>query len=159
MNAPGHDIGHIAALVRTTADTFIFLGGDTVHHGGEFRPTKWLPLPETVSLHPFSTRGRSTCPGELFRAVHPYQSATEPFYTIAIGPDGKGVSADLVAAKESVAKLTEFDANENVFTVFAHDDSLIGIVDFFPKPANDWKVKGWATKGKWTFLKDFKVAA
>lgn len=27
MNAPGHAIGHISALVRTTEDTFVLLGG------------------------------------------------------------------------------------------------------------------------------------
>lgn len=51
-------------------------------------------------------------------------------------------------------KMEEFDANENVFTVIAHDLSLIGVVDLFPKTANAWKEKGWAEKGRWEFLKE-----
>lgn len=34
LDVPGHAVGHIAALVRTTPDTFIFLGGDTCHFTG-----------------------------------------------------------------------------------------------------------------------------
>lgn len=34
LNVPGHATGHIAALVRTTPTTAIFLGGDTCHFTG-----------------------------------------------------------------------------------------------------------------------------
>ena len=37
LNVPGHAVGHISALVRTTEDTFIFLGGDVCHFGGSMR--------------------------------------------------------------------------------------------------------------------------
>ena len=42
LNTPGHFIGHICALARTTANppTFMFLGGDIAHQAGEFRPTQ-----------------------------------------------------------------------------------------------------------------------
>ncbi len=40
----------------------------------------------------------------------------------------------------------------------AHDESLLNVVDFFPKYANDFKSKGWAEKGRWLFLKDFAKA-
>jgi glyoxylase-like metal-dependent hydrolase (beta-lactamase superfamily II) len=48
LNTPGHATGHISALVRTTPDTFAFLGGDICHHSGDIRPTKYIPMPETV---------------------------------------------------------------------------------------------------------------
>jgi glyoxylase-like metal-dependent hydrolase (beta-lactamase superfamily II) len=38
LDTPGHAIGHLCALARTTANppTFMFLGGDIAHHAGEF---------------------------------------------------------------------------------------------------------------------------
>ena len=50
LNTPGHAIGHISGLVRTTTkpDTFAFLGGDICHHSGGIRPTEYIPLPENV---------------------------------------------------------------------------------------------------------------
>ena len=35
INAPGHATGHVSALVRTTPDTAIFMGGDLCHFTGE----------------------------------------------------------------------------------------------------------------------------
>lgn len=35
LNVPGHTTGHISALVRTTPDTAIFMGGDVCHFTGE----------------------------------------------------------------------------------------------------------------------------
>ena len=35
LNVPGHAIGHISALVRTTPDTAVFLGGDCCHFTGK----------------------------------------------------------------------------------------------------------------------------
>lgn len=34
LNTPGHATGHVSALVRTTPDTAIFLGGDLCHFTG-----------------------------------------------------------------------------------------------------------------------------
>ena len=34
LNSPGHTIGHICALVRTTEDSYLLLGGDTCHFVG-----------------------------------------------------------------------------------------------------------------------------
>ncbi len=40
LNSPGHAIGHMSGLARTSTnpDTFIFMGGDLCHHGGQMRP-------------------------------------------------------------------------------------------------------------------------
>lgn len=35
LNSPGHAVGHICALVRTTEDSYILMGGDTCHFVGE----------------------------------------------------------------------------------------------------------------------------
>ena len=35
LNVPGHTTGHISALVRTTSNSAIFLGGDVCHFTGE----------------------------------------------------------------------------------------------------------------------------
>lgn len=34
LNSPGHAVGHICALVRTTEDSYLLLGGDTCHFVG-----------------------------------------------------------------------------------------------------------------------------
>lgn len=54
LDTPGHAIGHMCGLARTRADPpeFIFMGGDIAHHGGEFRPTEYLPIPENIVPNP-----------------------------------------------------------------------------------------------------------
>ena len=52
----------------------------------------------------------------------------------------------------------EADAQGKVLVVMAHDDSLLPVMDFFPKSANDFMTKGWVEKGRWLFLKDFAKA-
>jgi hypothetical protein len=51
LDTPGHAIGHLGALARTTTnrDTFIFMGGDLSHHGGQLRPSKYLHIPPQLS--------------------------------------------------------------------------------------------------------------
>lgn len=34
LNVPGHATGHVSALVRTTPDTAVFMGGDVCHFTG-----------------------------------------------------------------------------------------------------------------------------
>lgn len=158
LDTPGHAIGHLCALARTTANppTFIFLGGDIAHHAGEFRPTEYLPLPESITpspLQPPFTTQATFCPGEAFEAMHPSKSRTKPYFSPSTGEHS--VHLDLAEAKRSIEKMTEFDAYQNVFSVIAHDRSLFDVVDFYPKPANDWKAKGWAREGRWRFLGDF----
>lgn len=115
------------------------MGADTCHHGGCLRPTEYLPLPSTLTPSPFSNPPflpHSICPGALLEDINPTHSLSKPFYSqLAFAPD-----RDLELAEEGIRKMAEFDANENVFVVIAHDDTLLDIVDFFPKRANDWKV-------------------
>ena len=58
----------------------------------------------------------------------------------------------------TINKMQETDGHDEIFVVFAHDDTLLDVVDFFPKKANDWRKKGWASDSKWAFLKDFQKA-
>jgi len=148
----------MCGLARTSADPpeFIIMGGDIAHHGGEFRPTQWLPLPDSISPNPLVApfaKNAPVCPGALFKAIHPKQDPTEPF----VRPEG-AIHDNQTQAQESATKWTEFDAQENVFAMIAHDSSLFDIVDFYPKSANDWRKKGWKDEGRWRFLRDYDTS-
>ena len=62
------------------------------------------------------------------------------------------------AARETIQKVMETDADEKVLVVMAHDDTLLEVVDFFPKYLDGFVGKGWAEEGRWTFLRDFRGA-
>lgn len=153
LDTPGHAIGHMSALCRTTVEcdgSFLFLGGDCCHHGAEFRPTEYLPLPAKISPSPFTAyKPHSKCPGELFQRLHPEKSATEPFVKIAH-------AEDVNLATDSVRGVEEFDAAEILFVLLAHDHSLLGLLGFFPKEFNGWRETGVKRRGTWGFLADFK---
>ena len=66
---------------------------------------------------------------------------------------------DIEEARDSITKMGEFDAQENILTMIAHDDTMVDVVGMFPDmKANDWKSKGWREKGMWKFLTDFGEA-
>lgn len=159
LDTPGHTEGHLCAVARTSADPpeFITMGGDVAVHGGEFRPTEYLPLPENIQPNPLVApyaKAISACPGAIFEAVHPKKSSVEPF----MQPAG-AIHDDLEQGLESLHKWYEFDAHDSVFSVIAHDASLLDVIDFYPKPANDWKKKGWQEQGRWRFLRDFNTGS
>ena len=161
LDSPGHAIGHICALCRTTASpnpTFIFLGGDCAHHGCEIRPTPYLPLPSSIDPSPVPRFHPSNCPGSVFAAVHrlhPSEEASIQPFVLA----NENAAHDVTAARESVRKLGEFDGHSNVLTMLAHDDSMTDIVGLFPhSSANEWQELAWREKGLWRFLKDLDGA-
>lgn len=155
LNAPGHAVGHMSGLARTTADppTFILLGADIAHHCGEFRPSPYTPLPEVISPHPLRKNATSGCPGRIFLTIHPQHSGEKPFFDPVRGEEGWHHEAQV--AKDSIDKLIEADAYDNIFPVMAHDNSLAGIINVYPKTANDWMAKGWKEKSRWGFLREF----
>ncbi|KAI1758780.1 beta-lactamase-like protein [Hypoxylon sp. FL1150] len=157
LDSPGHCIGHVCGLARVTSDpdSFILMGGDIVHHDGELRPHRWHPLPDAVSPHPFLPRSAAPCPGELFDKVL-RDGRDQPFYR----PTQKAgdIHFDPAEAAESIRKLQELDAYDDILVVPAHDQYLLGVADFFPKSANDFAKKGWAKKARWLFLADFAKA-
>jgi glyoxylase-like metal-dependent hydrolase (beta-lactamase superfamily II) len=159
LDTPGHAIGHLAGLARTTTspDTFILMGGDLCHHGGELRPSQYVPCPQDLSEHlslSDSLRLRlSQCPGSVFDNLNVKRGRKpgETFFDPAIG-------SDIEQAIHTIKDAQQADAQENVFVLPAHDMSVVGIIDEFPKTANDWKVKGWREKAFWKFLEDFRTA-
>jgi glyoxylase-like metal-dependent hydrolase (beta-lactamase superfamily II) len=161
LDCPGHAVGHMCGLARTSSDeseaghSFIFMGADTCHHGGEYRPSKYVELPEQIRPNPFNRSSPHACPCGIFEHVHrdpeSYRSTT--FYTLK----GTTVSEDVKIAEASIAKLQEFDASSNVLVVCAHDRTLEGVVDVFPKTANGWRERGWKEEARWAFLGDWDI--
>jgi hypothetical protein len=136
------------------------MGGDTCHHAGVFRPSEFLPLPETIQpspLFPLNTAlGLSFCPGGMFLSLHPCHSSTEPFYSIAVDENGKSLPyVDVDSAKDTIAKMQEIDGFEEVLVIMAHDASLRDVLSYWPDSANSWLEDGWKSKGTWRFLADF----
>ncbi|KAH8431736.1 uncharacterized protein LDX57_009391 [Aspergillus melleus] len=133
------------------------MGGDTCHHCGSLRPTEHIPLPDQISPSPFSDPPHLTgtvCPGDFVESIHPAHSRTAPFYAnLSPAPD-----RDVAEAEASLDKMRDFDANEDIFVVIAHDSTLLSVVDFFPKRANEWKERGWKEMSRWRFLEDFGQA-
>jgi glyoxylase-like metal-dependent hydrolase (beta-lactamase superfamily II) len=160
LDSPGHAIGHMCGLARVTSNpcSFIFMGGDACHHGGEFRPSQYLPLPKSLSPNPLDLKSKTPCPGSLFNDLYRDGDKMKPFYAIARLDDGKGVADDVDEAEATIGKVIEADARDEVFVVMAHDESLLPVMDFFPKYANGFMEKGWVKEGRWLFLKDFAQA-
>jgi hypothetical protein len=156
LDAPGHAVGHLSALARTTTnpDTFIFMGGDLCHHGGEIRPSAHLPIPDEVKCLSLNSRPHVCLDGALLRKLNfkRGRKPDEPFYDPVL-------TVDLTRNIQTIKEAQEADAQDNVLFVFAHDMWISDIVDFFPKSANDWKSKGWREDVMWRFLADLSPAA
>lgn len=156
IDSPGHAIGHIGALARTTTnpDTFIFMGGDLCHHSGEIRPSKHMHIPQDIQLR--STIPTSLpCPGALVYQellIQRTGSIEKPFFRPNMG-------LDIKQAMDTIEKAQEADAESNVWFIYAHDPSLLGNVDLFPLSANEWKKRNWREKTLWNFLQDLVPAA
>ncbi|KAI1610759.1 hypothetical protein EDD37DRAFT_631117 [Exophiala viscosa] len=164
LDAPGHAVGHVCGLARVTStkegdaeDTFVFMGADTAHHGGEFRPTEYLPLPKDISPSPYQAKYPTVCPGHVFEAIHPGKKGVEPFYHI-----NDKVAHDRGQADHASERMQEFDAADNIFVIIAHDDTLLDPavgIEWFPQGTmKNWKVHDSAKKARWAFLKDFTQA-
>ncbi len=155
LDTPGHAIGHLGALARTTTapDTFIFMGGDLCHHSGEIRPSKYLPIPRGLS--PSRPAAASfPCPGgALYDQLQASRdrSSDQPFFDPGMGLDIKETLVTIGEAQKA-------DARDNIWFVYAHDPSLIDTVSLFPMAANEWKKSGWREKTLWVFLQDFAPA-
>ncbi|KAJ4128840.1 hypothetical protein NW768_007361 [Fusarium equiseti] len=159
LDTPGHAAGHLAGLARTTnsPSTFILMGGDLCHHGGEIRPSPYLPLPSNLSQHLTLSESLrsllSRCPGSVFDDINVKRGrkAGETFFDPNIGED-------IELAIKTIKEAQKVDAQDNVFFIPAHDRFLMGVIDVFPKTANDWMAKGWREESLWKFLNDFEEA-
>jgi glyoxylase-like metal-dependent hydrolase (beta-lactamase superfamily II) len=153
LDTPGHAVGHIAGFARVSSnpDSFILMGGDACHHGGELRPSPQLPLPDYIVPNPLLL-GRTPappCPGAIFEALLTHEGRDKPFYCPA-GP----IHHDQEETRRTIEKFQEADRRDDIFVVLAHDEVLLDIVDFFPNTANDFLNKGWVQKSRWLFLRD-----
>ena len=157
VDAPGHAVGHINALARTSKDTFIFMGADSFHHPAALRPSEGVPLPASIKVPGLIP---SPCPGELLESLHPCagQPGSKPSRTPFVKVGEKSPAIDLAAARDTLHKIESFDADSHVMVISAHDWSLKDIVEFYPHKANDWKKKGWKEAGRWRFLAEFQKA-
>lgn len=157
LNTPGHSIGHMCGLARTTTNpfTFVFMAGDASHHAGEFRPTEYLPLPREVTLSE-SESGISKGSGRDLQRVHPEESATKPFYNVTAS-----FAHDKALADWTIEGLGDFDCQENVLLLTAHDEHVLETgtgLALFPEALNDWYEEGVGRRAKWLFLRDFEEA-
>ncbi|KAJ9602700.1 hypothetical protein H2200_012894 [Cladophialophora chaetospira] len=124
LDTPGHSVGHLCALVRPTADppTFVFFGGDCAHHCAEVRPSEDLPLPASILPNPLPSMDRDIpyCPGSCFEDLN-----------ISRGRFPKGPlwqpkwGEDLEEAIRTIGKMQEFDGEDNVLLLLAHDSCEI----------------------------------
>jgi len=165
LDAPGHAVGHLCALARTTADppSFVFMGADSCHHPGVLRPTEYLPLPRSIPPTPFPSpfegglknevkkSSVATCPGELLQQLTQGQNPSAPFLNVAKSP----VFLDHKVAMDTVQKIQELDAADNIFVLLAHDLSLRDKIPLFPETINEWEKKKLKTETRWLFCSDF----
>jgi len=172
MSCPGHTVGHLCALARTTSSPFssyVLLGGDCAHHCGELRPSPYKPLPQQIpfrstawsfsgggeiSAPVLKSRKALLCAGEFVREmVHPQGSAVESFYDMPREP----LVSDHTDACDSIAKMEVFDAHDDVLVCVSHDASLMSVLPFYPYTLNDWHRKGYKQRLHWEFLNDFDL--
>ena len=142
---------HMSALTRTTIgdgnelNTFVLVGGDICHHAGELRPMEHLPLPDNLdhSMIGLQSLNSTECLTSVYTSIRPQHSRVKPFYTSAAG----GFNHDSREMSKTLEKAAELDGNhDSIFTIITHDNSLIGVVDFFPLTTNKWKAKGGPRK-------------
>jgi len=154
LDSPGHAVGHLCGLARTTTDpdTFVLMGGDVCHYAGIFRPSEYLPIPETISPHPcHSKEGSVLCPGEAFARLQKSRGRkpTDSLFDLTFG-------LDLELATKTTRQLQELDCNENIFVIVAHDSTVRDGVPHFPQSINNWKAQGFGQELKWAFLRDLE---
>ncbi|KAJ9608747.1 hypothetical protein H2200_006518 [Cladophialophora chaetospira] len=154
LDSPGHAVGHLCGLARTTTspDTFILLGGDICHYPGIFRPSEYLPVPTEIKPHPFQRASDvGFCPGSAFNELQKSRGRkpTDTLFDMTFG-------LDIPLATHTMHKLQEADFLENVFVVIAHDSTVRDHVDHFPASLNDWKAKGWGKDLTWAWFRDLE---
>ncbi|KAK0648678.1 beta-lactamase-like protein [Cercophora newfieldiana] len=168
LDTPGHTVGHLAGLARTSAnpDTFIFMGGDLCHYSGHIRPSPYKPIPPNIKVplpgsdshsHSHPHGPAIPCPGAVTAKEFEYlnikrnRKPDAPFFDPVLGED-------LPLMKETIVKAETADGDSDVWFVVAHDPKILEVAEVFPKSANAWKKKGWGEKAHWKFLRDLVPA-
>lgn len=169
LDSPGHAVGHVNALARVMLEPeerFVHMCGDSARHCGEIRPSVYRPLPDSISPSPVPSLYPAACPGEIFESV--LREGRKDDHILELmdiftpkDMDRKyALIYDEPELRQSVRKVEGLDANENVFTILAHDWSLKGIIDEWPATLNDWmnRNESWKRDVHWRFLADFAGA-
>ncbi|KAK6217911.1 hypothetical protein LQW54_003199 [Pestalotiopsis sp. IQ-011] len=146
LDAPGHAPGHMCGLARVRASpepAFVLMGADACHHPGVLRPSSHLPLPPSITIPP----GLGCCPGDLFQHLTLSGNTDKSFFTLPRNM----LFPDHDAALETVRKIQELDANDEVFVIIAHDVSIRDTLPLFPKSVNDWRKEGLKKTTRWWF--------
>lgn len=160
LDSPGHAVGHLCGLARTTTATheaeatFVLMGGDVCHYAGIMRPSTYLPMPQSIKPHPCHPHNHASvlCPGGAWEQLQQSRGrkATDTLYDPTFG-------LDVPLAMRTVGSLQQLDCNENVLVIIAHDSTVRDAVDHFPKSLNGWKERGWGRETKWAFLRDLRA--
>lgn len=172
LDTPGHCVGHMCGLARTTpshsshagdGSTFIFMGGDICHFAGVFRPSPSVPLTA------------SCCPAEFHERYHRLWSdakkndephgdpATTPLYSVSTHKRSAYVEPH-TAAQSVLAMKDHFDAASNVLVLIAHDPAVLGarvLPTLNERPSEDltdWFAKGWKGQTHWCWLTELPRA-
>jgi hypothetical protein len=145
--------GHITALARVTPTSFIVLGADSCHHVGQLRPRpqfqRTYPCPAELLA-----KTRASVSTDYFWSPDSHAgdfdmlSRAQPLLSI---PDN-GADANPVASRVSLDKIAVFDADEDFFVVLAHDESLVGVLPYFPESLSAWRGKKMKDKAVWGFV-------
>ncbi|KEF55089.1 uncharacterized protein A1O9_08742 [Exophiala aquamarina CBS 119918] len=167
LDTPGHCVGHLCALVRTTTnpDTFVFLGGDAAHHCGEVRPSAYVPMPQSIATlnrathadrqsASFTNSNMPVCPCSWFDElqVSRNRDPAGPLWQPAFGHNMEEVMT-------TIEGMQEYDGDGNVFVILAHDPSLrCPEVPFFPEQVNNWKERGLGQKLRWVWTEEILAA-
>ncbi|KAJ0108718.1 uncharacterized protein J7T55_011208 [Diaporthe amygdali] len=155
LDGPGHAVGHLCALARTTAasddvgPSFVFMGADACHHVGVLRPSEYHPLPSGESLQHLLGEDSPLCPGLLLESC--LASKSVPFFEVTAP---SLIFPDKEASFDTISKIQELDALENVFVVMAHDLSIRDQIPLFPERINGWKKSGIKVDSRWNFCQD-----
>ncbi|OJJ95142.1 hypothetical protein ASPACDRAFT_127631 [Aspergillus aculeatus ATCC 16872] len=166
LDTPGHCVGHVCGLARTTKDTFILLGGDICHFAGAIRPTADVPFPahfsaETLDNDPFFP---VPCPCSIFADRHPITKTNQdktPFHDVSALD--ASVFDDPAVAQQSVEQLRRIDASPNVLICIAHDPELLRHLPTLNRSPeldlNAWKEQGWKERVRWGWVNELPRAA
>lgn len=169
QDTPGHCLGHICGLARTTGgsdSTFVLLGGDICHFAGDFRPSRQIPFPPAI---PCSSLDRDAyfpipCPCSLFADSHPSNAAgtkpldpcKTPFYRISTHETA--AYTDSAESQRSVDKLIVFDGSPSVLVCLAHDGTMLRKLPTLnsnpEEDLNDWKRRGYKEMIHWGWLNE-----
>ncbi|KAF2122886.1 beta-lactamase-like protein [Lophiotrema nucula] len=161
LDTPGHAIGHMCGLARTTPTTFVFLGGDICHFGGSFRPSPSIPLPDPVPKSHLDAHFPVPCPCSLFTACHKAgpdseDATTSPFFEVTSFPQSAYLNR--IQAAESIKELQRFDECPDILVCIAHDPTLLKVLPFMnyesEKDLENWREGVLKEKAQWGWLNE-----